>query len=183
MGIDLEVIDLLERVRVEKNITVADGCDDDEIDQVSDYLAEPDLGDLPVWMLITKGPILLSMPLLGFADCSGPEKSPPFHFQNAWKEHSEWRRRGWVPVGSDGCGNYFLYSVRKGFGDFYPVFFVDLLEDKRRPAFFVATNLFHFLVLALSGELEDLDDPFSRRRVLGQDPALRFVQSIALPEF
>lgn len=52
------------------------------------------------------------------------------------------------------------------------VFFVDVMDNRSKPSYFVASDLFHFLELLLEKELGVEGWPFNRRYVEGKDPSI-----------
>jgi len=95
----------------------------------------------------------------------------------AMERHPTWSEKGWLPVGSDGCGNYYLLQTVAGEREKRPVFFVDHEVDLYTPAYLVASGLWEFVVFVLLYELrpergQPFFWPFSRAEVLAIDPRL-----------
>jgi len=105
----------------------------------------------------------------------------------AMERHPAWREKGWLPVGSDGCGNYYLLQTAAGEMEKSPVFFVDHEVDLYAPAYAVASGLWEFVLFVLLYELrpdrgQRFFWPFSLAEVLAIDPELeRCAGYIPLP--
>jgi SMI1 / KNR4 family (SUKH-1) len=64
--------------------------------------------------------------------------------------HRAWKKRKWIPVAGDGCGNYYVMPTQGDFGPGFPVAFVDSISDK---ILGVASRLSLFLIFLLEAEL------------------------------
>ena len=67
-----------------------------------------------------------------------------------------WLAKGWIPIASDGCGDYYVLntSVAIPTSGTHPVYFVDQC-DYEKPAYVVASGLWHFLKFLLDHEILD----------------------------
>ncbi len=87
-----------------------------------------------------------------------------------------WRRRGWIPIASDGCGSHYVLATRPEDGPGHPVFFLDHErqqdEDRSTPTYVCASCLWSFLCFYLMEDGGVEGWPFNRYMVLADDPAL-----------
>jgi cell wall assembly regulator SMI1 len=92
-----------------------------------------------------------------------------------------WMERGWIPVGADGNGDYYLSASATSREPEGLVFFVDQM-DFGAPAYAVGSDMWHFLYGLASQELRSEEWwPFERDRALEVDPMLARVASVPLP--
>jgi cell wall assembly regulator SMI1 len=92
-----------------------------------------------------------------------------------------WKDRGWIPVGADGFGDYYLAASRSSREPEGLIFFVDQM-DFEAPAYVVGSGVWHFLYGLACDELRSEDWwPFERDRMLEVDPALTTVDAVPLP--
>jgi SMI1 / KNR4 family (SUKH-1) len=80
-----------------------------------------------------------------------------------------WRRRGWVPVAADGCGNDYVLLPE---GDDGAVGFFEMIRSSEEPEYVVSSDLNHFLIGILERELGAEWWPFDAERMLEFDPGL-----------
>ncbi len=104
----------------------------------------------------------------------------------------EFRESGWLPIGDDGCGSYYIIPLRGDFGQGFPVVFLDH-EDEYNPTYIVASDLEHFVKFLIEervknappppGELRflSLDWPFVKEKVVRKDPAILNFTGVRLP--
>lgn len=83
-----------------------------------------------------------------------------------------WVEKGWFPVGSDGCGNLYVLTIRPEDGPGTPVFFIETISDPDSPSYVVASDLFHFLRAYFKEDLGEQGWPCDPSTVLRDDPAL-----------
>ena len=92
-----------------------------------------------------------------------------------------WTHRGWIPVGADGNGDYYLAASASSREPEGLVFFVDQM-DFSVPDYVVGSDMWHFLYGLACQELRSEEWwPFERDRMLEVDPALATVASALLP--
>lgn len=85
--------------------------------------------------------------------------------------YPRWRMRRWLPVASDGVGNYYVLVCGRSPA---PVGFVDTMEDPYRISYIVASRYLLFVAGVLSRELGIWSSwPFEREAVLAEDSAMR----------
>ena len=93
----------------------------------------------------------------------------------------QWDETWWLPVAGDGVGNYYGMGTATSAEPEDLVFFVDTHEDPLRPAYAVASDMWHFLFGLLSGDGDNAWWPFDRDRTLDADPQLAQQRVVALP--
>lgn len=97
------------------------------------------------------------------------------------REVEPWQERGWVPVGGDGNGDYYLVGTSSSREPEGLVFFVDQM-DFSVPDYIVGSDIWHFLYgLACKELLSEEWWPFERDRMVEVDPTLATVASVPLP--
>ena len=133
--------------------------------------------DLAEWLKIANGLFVDSQYLLGlytersFLDIESYFTLYPF-----------WKTNGWIPIGGDGCGNYYLISTQNEYGSGFPVFFVDTHEEPESPSYIVASNISYFLEFLLEKELKiEKRWPFDQDYVTAKDPEILSFRNIFLP--
>jgi hypothetical protein len=90
-----------------------------------------------------------------------------------------WKENGWIPLTSDGSGNYYLVVPTRGQ---YPVVFVDVSVDPEKPTYVVASNPLRFLRFLFEDELGLEGWPFNPEYVESRDPEIRaFYDDFAAP--
>ena len=83
--------------------------------------------------------------------------------------YPEWRKRGWLPIAGDGCGNFYVVLANMHSA---PVVFIDTIADYLHPAYIVASGVWIFLWFLLGAELGETEWPFSEEFVTRTDPAI-----------
>ena len=90
------------------------------------------------------------------------------------KIYPEWCQDGWLPIASDGLGNFWIVAVGPdGSGGW--VAFVNTHNDPDSIDYYVASTVFRFLDFILRSELGERGWPESRDYVLERDPDLQRV--------
>ncbi|HVW38717.1 MAG TPA: SMI1/KNR4 family protein [Pirellulales bacterium] len=92
-----------------------------------------------------------------------------------------WKEKKWIPVASDGCGNFYVVPTNGEFGAGFPVVFVDLGESYDSPAYIVASGVFKFIRFLLERELGATQWPFDSEQVVRCDPDILKFRGVALP--
>ncbi len=92
-----------------------------------------------------------------------------------------WVKFRWIPIGTDGSGNYYLMPTAKEFGDGFPVMFVEATKAVDSPAYILASSLSYFLEFLLREELGASNWPFDRIEVVQKDPDIETFHNILLP--
>jgi hypothetical protein len=95
--------------------------------------------------------------------------------------------KGWIPIAGDGCGNPFVVATKEEDGPGNPVLFFEILTDERKPAYVVASDVWHFFwfyirqSLRESGCAYDDEWPFNKEKVIAADPDLQKYTKYPLP--
>jgi len=89
-----------------------------------------------------------------------------------------WRRKQWLPVAGDGCGNFYVFVPEE---DRRCVYFIDSIEGYDELCYACASNLWTFLWFLFKCELEESTWPFDREHVVQVDPNIVSCQLAPLP--
>jgi hypothetical protein len=89
--------------------------------------------------------------------------------EQLYESYPGWRDQGWVPVASDGCGNYYVAARA---GKHWPIVFIDTVEDADQAAFIVASGVLKFVIALLEKELGETGWPFNEAKVTASDPSI-----------
>ncbi|MCC5875111.1 MAG: SMI1/KNR4 family protein [Candidatus Sumerlaeia bacterium] len=116
------------------------------------------------WLMVINGSFVGSQVFLGIGTSNSFLDLVP-----VLQDYPEWKSRAWIPVASDGCGNYYVAS---GINSLCPVVFVDTAFDFSKPAYVVSTALRRFLYEFIKSEFFDTEWPFDRKYILLHDPGL-----------
>lgn len=92
-----------------------------------------------------------------------------------------WLSAKWIPVASDGCGNYFVCVANTQFEGKAPVVFIDSAIGYDQIAYVVASNLFDFLIFYLESSLGETGWPFDLEFVVRADPDILNFRCLQLP--
>jgi hypothetical protein len=92
-----------------------------------------------------------------------------------------WKKKKWIPMASDGCGNFYVVPTNGEFGAGFPVVFVDVGESFDLPAYIVASGVVKFIRFLLERELGPTQWPFDREEVVRRDPDILKFHGVALP--
>lgn len=102
-------------------------------------------------------------------------------------EFPDWKRRGWIPIAGDGCGDVYILdsSIFIPSTGTHPVFFLDQ-ADYDMPNYVVASGLWKFLFFILENEIrrqQGLDAywPFEKVKVVVKDPQIVECPGIPMP--
>ncbi len=98
--------------------------------------------------------------------------------------HPEWKQRGWIPLASDGCGNYYIMPTAQEFGRGWPVFLFDMAEAPEGSRYIVASNIWKFLLWYLEMSISDeylSGWLFDRDQATQRDPDLETFEGLAMP--
>ncbi len=99
-------------------------------------------------------------------------RDPHDDARRMFERFPNWMEKGWIRVGSDGCGNYYVLATRPEDGPGTPVFFIDNHRDRDAPCYVVASGLFPFLRSYFRSDLGERGWPCDPKHVLADDPAL-----------
>ena len=86
--------------------------------------------------------------------------------------HPEWAEQGWVPLGGEWCGNYYVVATHGEPNLPEPVYFVDASEDQDLPTYIAASSPSTFVGSLMSREKGTIDWhwPFDQAKTLALDP-------------
>jgi hypothetical protein len=104
-----------------------------------------------------------------------------------FKEYPAWKKTGWWPVASDGCGDLYILTSEIAIPSTgtHPVCFLDQ-SDFSQPQYAVASGLWKFLRFLLEKEVllaqgNENYWPWDKEVVLAVDPALAECRGVPLP--
>lgn len=101
----------------------------------------------------------------------------------------KFRDSGWLPIGTDGCGSYYIIPLRGDFGPGFPVVSHDH-ADEYNPSYIMASDLEHFVKflaeIEVTSYLTAPDTglypwPFDKEEVIRMDPAILNFTGVPLP--
>ena len=89
--------------------------------------------------------------------------------------YPEWKKAGWIPIASDGCGNYYLIDQFDESVSNNPILFVEPFSTQGFAGYAVGSGLWIFLKMMLTRELLQVYGtwPFSKEYMLQNDPDIR----------
>ena len=94
---------------------------------------------------------------------------------------SDWATKGWIPLGGDETGRYYMAGTARSVEPEGVVFFLDTHESADEPWFVVGSDVWHFMKGYLSVERGEEWWPFDRDAVVTSDPELPRYSSLVLP--
>lgn len=83
-----------------------------------------------------------------------------------YRRFPEWQASKWIPLATDGCGNYFVAMPCSGR---WPVVFIEPILDPVVPQYVVASSPLAFFEFLFERETRDTGWPFARKYVLSRD--------------
>jgi len=86
--------------------------------------------------------------------------------------HENWLFSAWIPIASDGLGDYYMVATATSREPEDVVFFVDVHEDPDVPTYVVGSDVWRFLVGYYSDELGERWWPFDEERMLVFEPEI-----------
>jgi len=152
------------------------GCTDTEIDDFETRTEIHVPEELRIWLRTSNGPEAGQGGLFGIRP-----QNPFLDIEGILTFCNGWRENKWIPIASDGCGDYYIIPTLNEFGSGYPVLFMDLHDSIDHPAYIVASDIGHFLVFYLEQDLGASDWPFAKDVVTSRDPAIVKFHGVALP--
>ena len=104
-------------------------------------------------------------------------------FKRTFAIQPGFKARHWLPLGTDGCGDYYVLALNSEDPPLRPVYFIDphASNGYDRPTYAVASGFWQFLKFLFQGELSEKRWPFDAAHVLELDPELANVRSAVLP--
>jgi cell wall assembly regulator SMI1 len=162
---------------------------DAEFDAFEDRIGIRVPDDLREWLKISNGAFVGTVPVFGVHP-----PSYPLSMEKLFEIYPSWREKKWIPVASDGCGNYYVIPTQGEYGEGFPIVFVEAVTDYETPKYIVASDLSHFLIFLIEDEqllmkMEPLDLlegeptpwPFDEQKVVNDDPAILNFRDVRVP--
>jgi hypothetical protein len=124
------------------------------------------------WLRFTDGPCIGPGGVYGLRE-----------FEKTYKFLPDFKDKRWLPLGTDGCGDYYVLALESEDEPLRPVYFIDPHQDGGygMPTYAVASEFWRFLWFLFQHELGERRWPFGVEFVLANDPALKDVKSALLP--
>jgi hypothetical protein len=170
MAIEDEVLHLATIVPREPGVPLPTGAEDWQIDGFTRSEGVPIPDEVRHWLRFTDGPVI------GPGGINGLKG-----FQEDYEIHPVFKEKLWLPLGTDGCGNYYVLALDSSDKPLQPVYFIDCIKGYDEPNHVVASGFWQFLRFLFQDELGDRRWPFQPEHVLGQDPDLARVKCAPLP--
>lgn len=172
MTIEDEVISLAQIVPREPGLELPRGATDGRIASFTLFEGVTIPPEVRDWLLFTNGPNIGPSCIFGLKDLKEIYGSLP-----------EWKKKLWLPITTDGCGDYYVLALDSEDLPLRPVYFIDpYTSGYDEPTYAVASGFWQFLRFLFRAELEeDTGWPFDKAHVLASDPELAGVRSARLP--
>ncbi|WP_435020921.1 SMI1/KNR4 family protein [Tundrisphaera sp. TA3] len=171
MDIDDEVIRLAGIVPREPGTSLPHGARYGQIAAFSLLHGVEIPPEVESWLLFTDGP------RIGFGGVYGLRD-----FKETYEIHPGFKERNWLPLGTDGCGDYYVLALDSIDKPLRPVYFIDpYASGYDTPTYAVASGFWQFLRFMFRHELGERGWPFDRAYVLAADPEFAGVRSAPLP--
>jgi hypothetical protein len=124
------------------------------------------------WLRFTDGPRIGPGGIFGLRD-----------FEEVYGFKPEFLAKRWLPLGTDGCGDYYVLALDSKDHPLRPVYFIDPYHEGGYdvPTYVVASGFWRFLWFLFRKEVGERGWPFDPAYVLGNDPDLAKVTSARLP--
>ncbi|MDT8306179.1 MAG: SMI1/KNR4 family protein [Anaerolineae bacterium] len=156
---------------------VPPGITDGQIDGFVRRTGIPVPDQLREWLNIANGPYIGSRATLGIRTADKYRD-----IEALLQIAPAWKSKAWIPIASDGCGNYYILPTQQEYGEGYPVVFVEVIEKVDEAAYIVASDIAHFLAFLMEDELKLSDKwPFEKAYVTNRDPEIVKFHNVALP--
>ena len=166
-----EVRRLATIVPREPGTSLPSGATEDEIEAFVRRTGVSIPSDVKEWLAYTNGP------LIGPGGVYGLDE-----YEHTYSFLQEFRELRWLPLGTDGCGDYYVLALESGDHPLQPVYFIDPIPcGYDSPAYAVASGFWQFLWFLFKRELGDDRWPFNSAFVLEHDPELARVTTAPLP--
>lgn len=166
-----EVLRLAEIVPREPGVTLPPGATDAQIDAFTALHVVAIPPEVRDWLRFTNGPRIGPGGVFGLKD-----------FEEVYGFMPEFKERLWLPLGTDGCGDYYVLALDPEDGPLRPVYFIDpYASGYGAPTYAVASGFWQFLRFLFRHELGERGWPFDAAFVLASDPELAGVRSAPLP--
>jgi hypothetical protein len=171
MTLEEEVLQLAEIVPGEPGVPLPPGATDAQIDGFSVLHGVTIPPEVRGWLRFTNGP------RIGPGGVSGLED-----FEDVYGFMPGFKERLWLPLGTDGCGDYYVLALDSEDRPLRPVYFIDpYASGYGAPTYAVASGFWQFLRFLFRRELGERGWPFDAALVLASDPELAGVRGAPLP--
>jgi hypothetical protein len=168
--------ELISRVPRPPEEGIPEGITDAELNSFEERtgIALPE--DVREWLKVANGPCVGPGGLFGLG-----EIHKHFNIYSFLEMYPCWKKKKWIPIGGDGCGNYYVVATQREYGEGFPVLFVDTLVSPELPSYIAASDIGHFLIFLLERELGNMAWPFNEKVVTTNDPGILHFTGIPLP--
>ncbi len=171
MSLHDEVRRLATIVPREPGTSLPPGASDSQIDGFCFVRGIPIPTEVREWLQFSDGPCIGPGGVYGLGD-----------FKETYSFLPQFKEKLWLPLGTDGCGDYYVLALESEDKPLRPVYFIDPYVDGYGvPTYAVASEFWRFLWFLFQSELGDRRWPFNREHVLSHDPDLEKVKSALLP--
>jgi len=171
MTLQEEVLRLAEVVPREPGTLLTRGATDAQIEafvRLQQVTIPPEVRN---WPGFTNGPRIGPGGIFGLKD-----------FENVYGFMPEFKEQLWLPLGTDGCGDYYVLALDSEDRPLRPVYFIDPYDSGcDTPTYAIASGFWPFLRFLFRRELGERGWPFDAAFVLTSDPELAGVRSAPLP--
>lgn len=128
------------------------------------------------WLELVNGAHVDSQALVGIKSTCAMDIDALFQLFPCWKSS------GFIPVATDGCGNYYVIITNNSYGVCFPVAFIDHEKSILKPDYLVASDFRIFVCAFIRKELGLTKGwPFDKAKMVEIDPNLLKFNGIALP--
>jgi SMI1 / KNR4 family (SUKH-1) len=178
MTIQEEVMRLAAQVPGPPGEPLPPGLSDAEIEGFTRRTGLPVPPELREWLRFTNGPCIGPGGLFGIRPRRGL-----LDIERALGFVPVFRENGWLPLGTDGCGDYYVLALGPAEDSPRPVLFVDPHGEGGYgvAAYAVGSGLWPFLRFLFRRELGEGGWPFDQAAVLAGDPGLAEIRAAPLP--
>jgi cell wall assembly regulator SMI1 len=179
VGAREDVLDLLRDPRVwfydeVRPITGASASDLASFEERTGIVIPPAIRD---WLSLCNGAWVGAGGAFGVA----PQPHEGLDMESVYASWSDWAMKGWIPLGDDQTGDYYMAGTAQSIEPEGVVFFLDTHQSFEEPWFVVASDVWHFMKGYLSDERGDDWWPFDRDAVVASDPEILRYSSLVLP--
>lgn len=115
---------------------------DEELQAFTEWTGIELPDDVLAWLKIANGLFIGGQALLGIRTIRGRNL---FDIDRVLKLHPSWKDKGWLPIGDDGFGDYYVIPLKGDYGPGFPVVFFDHEVDMDSAQYIVASDLEHFI--------------------------------------
>ncbi len=103
------------------------------------------------------------------------------NIESTYVTMDHWPSRGWIPIGTDGCGNFYVVITKGDYGEGEPVIFSDSGQDWGEASYIVAADVWEYVYLSLSRELDGMEWPFNPQAFRSIDSKIFQYQGVPFP--